>query len=87
MIDLSLAKTVDIATPDVGSNVVFTIEVTNDGPSDATGVEVTDQLPTGYTFKSSDGAYVSGTGIWTIGDLANTATATLNITAKVNATG
>ena len=87
--DLELAKVVDNATPLVGSNVVFTITVTNNGPSDATGVIVTDQLPTGYTYVSDDsaGAYVSGTGIWTVPTITNGNTAVLNITATVNATG
>ena len=68
---------------------MFTIAVTNDGPSDATGVTVTDELPSGYSYVSDDGsgAYDDGTGIWTIGALANGATATLNITATVLATG
>ena len=87
--DLSLDKSVDDSTPDVGADVVFTIAVTNDGPSDATGVIVTDQLPSGYSYVSDDGSgtYVSGTGLWTIGALANGATATLNITATVLASG
>ncbi|TXB60633.1 DUF4347 domain-containing protein [Phaeodactylibacter luteus] len=87
--DLSITKTVDNPTPDVGDNVVFTLTVTNNGPSAATGVEVTDNLPSGYTYVSDDGggAYASGTGLWTIGNLANGGTATLNITATVNATG
>ena len=83
--DLTLDKSVDDSTPDVGADVVFTIAVTNDGPSDATGVTVTDELPSGYSYVSDDGsgAYDDGTGIWTIGALANGATATLNITATV----
>jgi hypothetical protein len=33
------------------------------------------------------GTYTSGTGVWSIGTLANGASATLTITATVNATG
>ena len=87
--DLELSKIVDNATPNVTTNVIFTLAVTNNGPNQATGVEVTDLLPTGYSYVSDDGAgaYVSGTGLWTIGTLNNGATATLNITATVNVTG
>ncbi|TDE54939.1 gliding motility-associated C-terminal domain-containing protein [Flavobacterium sp. GT3P67] len=86
--DLIVIKTVNNATPNVGSNVTFTITTTNNGPSDATGVSVLDALPSGYTFVSAS----PSTGIWTapnwtIGALANGASATLDIVAKVNATG
>ena len=52
--------------------MVFTLTVSNAGPSDATGVAVTDLLPAGYTYVSDDGggAYNSGTGVWTLGALA-----------------
>jgi len=87
--DLLMTKSVDNATPNVGTNIVFTLEVSNGGPSDVTGVEVTDLLPTGYTYVSDDGAgaYVSGTGVWTVPAITNGNTAILNITASVNATG
>ncbi|MDI6050786.1 Ig-like domain-containing protein [Flavobacterium sp. XS2P24] len=88
--NVSVAKTVNNPTPNVGSNVIFTLTASNAGPSSATGVSVTDALPAGYTFVSataSTGTYSSGTGIWSIGTLANGASATLNITATVNATG
>ncbi|SDC37574.1 Ig-like domain-containing protein, partial [Williamwhitmania taraxaci] len=53
------------------------------------GVTTTDILPSGYTYVSNDlgASYVPVTGIWTIGNLANGATASLNITATVLATG
>ncbi len=89
-IDLSLTKTVDNATPAVGDNVTFTITVSNAGPDDATGVVVTDLLPTGLTFVSADesvGTYVSGTGVWTIGELDSGASATLTIVATVASSG
>ncbi|MGY0040705.1 DUF11 domain-containing protein [Pedobacter sp. NJ-S-72] len=89
--NLDLAKSVDNSAPAVGSNVVFTLVATNKGPSDGTGITVTDLLPAGYTYVSSTPpagtTYVPATGLWTIGTLANTATSTLTITATVNATG
>ncbi|MBC8988471.1 DUF11 domain-containing protein, partial [Pedobacter sp. N36a] len=89
--DRSLVKTVSQATPAVGTNVVFTLVATNNGPSDGTGITVTDLLPAGYTYISSTPpagtTYVPATGLWTIGTLANTGTSTLTITATVNATG
>ncbi|MCH7403747.1 DUF11 domain-containing protein, partial [Belliella kenyensis] len=53
--DLSINKTVDDLTPNVGSNVVFTLTASNAGPSAATGVVVTDQLPSGYAYVSDNG--------------------------------
>lgn len=88
--DLSLTKSVNNPTPLVGSQVTFEIIVTNNGPQDNTGVQVTDLLPSGYTYNSftvSTGVYDSTTGVWTIGNLVNTKFETLQITATVNATG
>ena len=87
---LVVDKVVNNATPNVGSNVDFTITVTNDGPSDVTGIDLVDQLPTGYTYVSSNpsvGSYDSVTGLWNVGDLGTTEFATLVITATVNAEG
>ena len=88
--DLALTKTVNVASPAVGSNVVFTITVTNNGPNPAASVQVSDQLPAGFAFVSANasvGSYASGTGVWTIGTLAFPGSATLQITATVNASG
>lgn len=88
--NLGVLKTVDNSTPIIGSNVVFALAVKNAGPNDATGVKVVDQLPDGYTFISSSettGTYVNDTGVWTIGNLTSGATASMTITAQVNATG
>ncbi|MFC4389719.1 PKD domain-containing protein [Flavobacterium quisquiliarum] len=88
--DLTLTKTVSSATPLIGSAVTFEIIITNKGPQNATGVEVTDLLPSGYTFSNftaTKGTYVSTTGKWNIGSLANGDSQTLQLTAIVNATG
>ena len=88
--DLELNKAIVGATPaNVGDSVTFEISVTNQGPDATQNVVVTDQLPAGlsYSSHSGDGSYASGSGIWTIGDLGDGATATLQITATVVASG
>ncbi|HUG70255.1 MAG TPA: SdrD B-like domain-containing protein [Pirellulaceae bacterium] len=89
-VDLSLIKTVSNATPNVGDNVTFTITTSNAGPNDATSVAVGDTLPVGVTYVSdtpSQGTYNTGTGIWTVGTIANGANATLQIVASVDSIG
>src|SRR5487761_538091 len=51
--DIAITKMVDNPTPNFGSNVTFTITATNNGPDNATGVQVTDQLPAGLTLVSA----------------------------------
>ncbi|MCC7327773.1 MAG: DUF11 domain-containing protein [Burkholderiales bacterium] len=89
--DLGVAKVVNNATPAIGSSVTFTVTVTNNGPSSAANVQVTDVLPAGYVFVSaapSIGSYDSGTGVWSgIGTLASGGSATMTITATVQPTG
>src|SRR4029077_718288 len=53
--DVQVAKS-GPATAVAGTNVIYTITVANEGPSDATAVTVTDLLPTGLTFVSNTGA-------------------------------
>ncbi|PKB18980.1 gliding motility-associated C-terminal domain-containing protein [Flavobacterium sp. 5] len=90
--DLSLTKTIfgGNVSPAVGASITFQIITTNDGPQNATGVQVTDLLPTGYTYVGSSptvGTYNPATGLWNINTLANGASATLTVNATVNATG
>jgi len=87
--DISLTKNVNNFTPHVDTTVTFTITATNNGPSDATAIQITDQLPTGFTYVSDDsgGSYISATGLWNIGALANGSSSTLNITTMVDKTG
>ncbi|MFS4448983.1 gliding motility-associated C-terminal domain-containing protein [Maribacter sp. 2307UL18-2] len=87
--DLALTKTVDKEFPDVSENVTFTITLTNDGPSEATGVVVTDLLQSGYTYLSDDGGgtYNSASGLWSIGDVPSGTSVSLNLTTGINTTG
>lgn len=86
--DLPVAKTVDDSTPAEGDTVTFTLTATNNGPGPATNLVLTDQLPAGLTYtghSTASGSYSSATGDWTIGSLSVGATATLTLTATVDA--
>ena len=86
--DLQITKIASNAKPSIGTNVTFTITALNNGPADATNVSVSDALPAGYSFVSATptvGSWTSPT--WTIGNLANGASATLTVVATVNSTG
>ena len=90
LIDLSVTKAVSDATPMVATDITFTITITNSGPDTATGVQVTDALPAGFAYVSSSatqGTYNDATGIWDVGTLLVSQTATLTLTVTVNVTG
>ncbi len=90
-IDLVTVKTLASGNPNpaAGDIVTFEITVTNNGPADATGVSLTDQIPTGLNPTANNGnvtagSYSTATGIWDIGTLANGASATLTIEGIVD---
>ncbi|MGB7740521.1 MAG: hypothetical protein WBM03_15540 [Steroidobacteraceae bacterium] len=89
--DIAVTKTVNVAAPPaLNTPLTFTITATNNGPSSATGVALTDLLPAGLTYQShvaSQGSYVPGTGQWTVGALANGASVTLTVIATNTAFG
>ncbi len=58
--DLRLEKSVDPVAVVSGDNVVWTVSVTNDGPSDAQAVSVVDTLPAGFTFVADTDSCVEG---------------------------
>ncbi|QDV70716.1 Cna protein B-type domain protein [Rosistilla carotiformis] len=86
--DLSIVKT-DIGDPtSPGNTIDYTLTVTNNGPSNATGVVVTDNLPAGVTFVSgsgSQGTVTNNNGVITasVGNLASGSTATVTIRVQV----
>ncbi len=80
IVDLSLEKTADVSEVIIGEPITYKITVTNDGPSDATGVQIFDPLPFSLDFVSSTGYYLPSTGIWEIGDLSVGKTREIRIT-------
>jgi uncharacterized repeat protein (TIGR01451 family) len=93
-VDLSVTKSVSLDDAIVGSNLVYSIMVTNNGPSPAVNVELVDTLPAGVTFVSGtgpNGALSAVGGVVTVdgGDLANgdSFEVTINATVANGATG
>ena len=87
--DLSISQTASPVFTAPGSNVTFTITVTNLGPADALGVTVTDTLTGGASFLSSIPTATTNGGryIFNLGTLTNAASATITIQATAMATG
>lgn len=89
--DLSVAISVDRASPNPGETVTFSVTVTNAGPSPGIGIEVaafSDVLPSGVSFGSataSQGAYDRQ--FWNVGTLSSGASATLQLTFTIDADG
>jgi len=83
-VDIEVTKTVaSNFVVEEAEPVMFTITATNNGPDDATGIEITDVLPAGLTFVSSStdvGTYDSGSGLWIIGSLLSGTSGTLTMT-------
>jgi len=85
--DLVVTKTDDPDPVVAGEVLTYTLVITNSGPSDATGVVVTDTLPSGASFDSavaSQGTYDSVTGVWMVGELADGSDATLALVLTVD---
>ena len=88
--NLRVVKSLTRSSPHVGELLTFNVVVANQGPSPATGVQVTEVLSAGLEFESaapSQGAYDAATGLWTVGALANAGSAGLTITARVTQAG
>ncbi|MDQ3012209.1 MAG: DUF11 domain-containing protein [Acidobacteriota bacterium] len=64
--DLSVTKTANASTVRAGDEVTYTINVRNNGPSDAPGVVVTDVLPAGVNFVSASSTKGSCSGTTTV---------------------
>ena len=86
--DLDLKKVVNDHSPCEGGEITYIVTVSNPSTTSATGVQVTDLLPSGLTYigsSTSQGTYNSSTGLWSVGNLNTSTNATLTIVASVNA--
>jgi large repetitive protein len=75
----------------LGGTLTYTISITNNGPSTASGVTVTNILPSGASVLSasvSQGSITPGAGLWTLGILTSgsKATATVMVVPSVEGT-
>src|SRR6185295_7896410 len=90
--DLSLSVS---ASPDpaiVGSNLTYTITVTNHGPNLATGVVMTNRLPASFQFVSalsSQGSFAFANGIFTanLGNLTNASVVKISLVVLPTSAG
>jgi len=83
---IGLSKSVSADAPLIGSQIIFSITVRNDGVVPASHVQVTDLLPSGYSYDShslTQGEYSVSTGMWSVDVLPAAHTATLQIAATV----
>ena len=74
-----------------GKEITYTLTLTNNGPSVATGVTASDKLPAGVTFVSAegDGSYNAETGKWDLSNLtiAKDEVKTIIITVRITGEG
>ena len=85
-VDLSVNKTVNTAVARIGEEITYVITVHNNGPCDASDVNVLEKLSEYVLLKetkSDRGEYNETTGIWNIGTLKKDETLTLNLTVKI----
>jgi uncharacterized repeat protein (TIGR01451 family) len=90
--NLSLIKLVDKPVVKIGDQVIFTLELKNNGPQDATGVQVKDLLPSGLVYVAGNSTiptnttYNSVTGIWDLSGvtIVSGQTVVLKLAVEVN---
>jgi uncharacterized repeat protein (TIGR01451 family) len=90
--DLAISKTESADPSPLGMPLTYTLRITNNGPSDATGVSVSDNMPNGVPVQSatpSQGSPCTGTDPinCTLGNMIRGATATVTIVVNPSSTG
>jgi len=83
--DVTITKTDSPDPVAAGNMLTYTLSISNIGPSDATGVVVTDTLPAGVTFASASSGCgeASGTVTCTVSSLAASASSQFTVTVDV----
>src|SRR3989475_171744 len=84
--DLALTKS---DSPDpvlAGTNITYTLTVTNNGPSDATGVSLSDAIPAGTSFVSATGGGTLTAGVvgWNLTTITSGANKSVTLVVKVD---
>jgi len=88
--DLAIEKTASVDSVKIGDTFTYELKVTNNGPSKATSVTVSDDIPAGLSFVSAsldpgcDFEPVSGVVVCQLGTLNSGASATVTLTVKVD---
>lgn len=92
--DMKITKSVSDDEPNVGDTVTFQLTVENLGPADATGIDIVDIVPAGFSYvpssisggDSNDDSDPTGTGLnWNIASLASGTSVTVSFQAVVQA--
>lgn len=89
-VDVGLTKTVDNPEPIAGQTATFTLQLANNGPSDASNIIVTDSIPAGLTFVQFlpvdlPCVYAAPSVTCVLSTLASGATETITLQASVDA--
>lgn len=87
--DLSVTVTESADPVTAGNNLIYTINVTNNGPNTATGAALSNGLSPDVNFVSADGGqrfcnHINGTVLCNLDTIASGATITVTITVKPN---
>ncbi|WP_233507770.1 T9SS type A sorting domain-containing protein [Adhaeribacter pallidiroseus] len=85
--DIEVKNTVPQTVYNNGDLFSYTVTAKNLGPNAATGVVVTDKLPTGITLVTTPAGYDATSGNWTVGTLAVGETKTITLPVKASLAG
>jgi uncharacterized repeat protein (TIGR01451 family) len=87
--DLSLSASATPEPVSVGSNLVYSISITNAGPNAASGVVVSNPIPAGVTFVSATGGTTPSGGVLllNLGSLTNGAVTNVQVIVQPTAAG